>query len=176
MSVRPLSEAGIRVLGDMMPSAQRPRVLRDAVRASRVPVDDLPELIAFAWLRDDSPTSDITEPDWTEIFKTVGFFSHPPGRSLPASTITVYRGATADRLHRMSWAEDRNVAIRLGRRHAWHSPAALYSATIAPTGLLAFLGRQGEGWTAVVDTATLKDIHHVEQLPDPHPAVPLGCH
>jgi hypothetical protein len=109
------------------------------------------------------PTSDIAESDWTEIFKTTGFFSYPPGRSLPASAITVYRGATADRLHRMSWAKDRNVAIQLGRHHAWHGTAALYSATIEPTGLLAFLGRQGEGWTVVVDTATLKDIQHEER-------------
>jgi len=165
----------MRVLGDMMPSAQRPRVLRDAIHASRVPIEDLPELIAFAWLRDDSPTSDITEFDWIEIFKTAGFFSYPPGRSLPASMITVYRGATADRLYRMSWAEDRNVAIQLGRRHAWRSPAALYSATIEPAGLLAFLGRQGEGWTVVVDAVALKDIHQVERLPDPHPAMPLAC-
>lgn len=164
------------MLGDMMPSAQRPRGLRDAVRAGRVPVEDLPELIAFAWLRDDSPTSDITESDWTEIFKAAGFFSYPPGRSLPASAITVYRGATADRLHRMSWAENRNVAIQLGRRHAWYAPAALYTATVDPTGLLAFIGRQGEGWTVVVDTAALRDVHPIERLPDPRPVMPLACH
>lgn len=81
----------MRVLADMMPSAQRPRVLRDAIRAGCVPVEDLPELIACAWLRDDSPTSDITESDWTEIFKTARFFSYPLGRSRPASAITVYR-------------------------------------------------------------------------------------
>lgn len=162
------------VLGNMMPSAQRPRVLRDAIRASRVPLEDLPELIAFAWLRDDSPTSDISQSDWTEIFKAAGFFSYPPGRSPPVSAMTVYRGTTADRLHRMSWAEDRTVAIQLGRRHAWHAPAALYSATVDPTGLLAFLGRQGEGWTVVVDPATLKDIQLVERLPDPHTAGPLS--
>jgi hypothetical protein len=166
----------MRVFSDMMSSGQRPRVLRDAIRASRVPIQDFPELIAFAWLRDDSPTSDITESDWTEIFKTAGFFSYPPGRSVPASAITVYRGATAERLYHMSWAEDRNVAIQLGRRHAWHCTAALYSATAEPAALLAFLGREGEGWTVVVDTAMLKDIRHVERLPDPHPGVPLACH
>jgi hypothetical protein len=58
----------MRVLSDMMPSTQRPRILLDATRAGRVPVEDLPELIAFAWLHDDSPTSDITESDWLEIF------------------------------------------------------------------------------------------------------------
>jgi len=162
----------MRVLGDMMPSAQRPRVLLEATRAGRVPIEDLPELIAFSWLRDDSPTSDVTESDWKKIFETVGFFSYPPGRNRPTSAITVYRGTTADRLHRMSWAEERSVALLLGRRHAWHGLSGLYSASTEPTGVLAFLGRQGEGWTVVVDTAGLKDIQLVERLPDPRPAVP----
>ena len=72
-----LSPAGIALLSIMSPSGQRPRLLRDAVRAAQVPDDDLPELIAFAWLCDDSPTNDITEADWLEIFAASGFFSHP---------------------------------------------------------------------------------------------------
>jgi hypothetical protein len=104
----------MRVFGDMMPSAQRPRVLLDATRAGRMPVEDLPELITFAWLHDDSPTSDIAESEWLEIFETAGFFSYPQSRSRPASGITVYRGATADRLCRMSWADDRSVGCMLG--------------------------------------------------------------
>jgi hypothetical protein len=141
-----------------------------------VPVEDLPELIACAWLRDDSPTSDITESDWTEIFKTARFFSYPLGRSRPASAITVYRGTTADRLHRMSWAESRDVACQLGRRHAWHGTAALYSATVEPTGLLALLGRPDEGWTVVVDPSRLREIRRVEWLHDLRPAGPLAGH
>jgi hypothetical protein len=160
----------MRVFGDMMPSAQRPRVLLDATRAGRMPVEDLPELITFAWLHDDSPTSDIAESEWLEIFETAGFFSYPQSRSRPASGITVYRGATADRLCRMSWADDRSVACMLGRRHAWHGRAALYSAVVEPDAVLAFLWRPGEGWTVVVDVARLKDIQIVEQLPDPHPS------
>jgi hypothetical protein len=49
------------VLSEMSLSSQRPRVLRDAVSAGRVPDGDLPELIAFAWTRDDEPTSEIGE-------------------------------------------------------------------------------------------------------------------
>ena len=92
-----LSPAGIAVLSTMSPSSQRPRVLRDAVRAAQVPADDLPELIAFAWLRDDSPTADISEADWLEIFAASGFFSYPTGRHRPTSPVNLYRGARADR-------------------------------------------------------------------------------
>jgi hypothetical protein len=65
--VHQLSPAGIAVLSSMSTSGQRPRVLRDAVWAGRVPAGDLPELIAFAWLRDDSPTAEVSEADWLEI-------------------------------------------------------------------------------------------------------------
>jgi hypothetical protein len=75
----------------------------------------------------------------------------------------------------MSWAEDRNVALQLGRRHAWYGPAALYSATIGPGGVLAYLGRQAEGWTVVIDTALIEDLQLLERLPDPRPAVQLAC-
>ncbi len=158
------------VLNEMMPSAQRPRILLEAFRAGRVPGDDLPELIAFAWLRDDSPTADVADSDWMEIFEAVGFFSYPPYRSQPASTITVYRGAIIDRLRHMSWAEDPDVARLLGRRQAWHGFAALYSATVEPVGVLAYLHRPAEGWTVVVDTARLVGIQCLESLPDPRPA------
>jgi hypothetical protein len=168
--VHQLSAEGFAVLTQMSPSAQRPRVLHSAFRAGRVPVGDLPELIAFAWLRDDSPTSDLGEAEWLEIYAAIGFFSYPEGRTRPSEAITLYRGASADRLNRMSWTDDRQVAVMLGTRHAWYKPAALYEATVTPDAILAFLGRQGEGWTVVVNPAGLADIRLLDQLPDPRPA------
>ena len=53
----------------------------------------------------------------------------------------------------MSWADDRRMAAMLGTRHAWYVPAALYEATVMPEAVLAFLGRQGEGWTVAVNPA-----------------------
>jgi len=166
----------MRVLGDIVPSLQRPRVLLEATRAGRMLTEDLPELIAFTWLYDDSPTSTVTETEWMEIFEAAGFFSYPEGRSRPASEFTVYRAATSDRLRRMSWAEDPNVARVLGRRHASHGEAGLYSAIAGPSAVFAFLGRPGEGWTVVVDAARLKDIQIIQQLLDPHSVGPLAGH
>lgn len=167
--VHQLSAEGSTVLGNMSTSGQRPRVLRDAVHTGRIPADDLPELIAFAWLRDDSPTADISETDWLGIFATAGFFSYPPGRHRPTRPITLYRGARPDWKLRMSWAETRDLALLLGRRHAWFSPAALYAATVEPSCVLAYLGRAGEGLTVVIDPAGIERIWLVEQIPDPRP-------
>lgn len=47
-TVQRLSPAGLRVFGDMVSGAHRPRVLHDAFVAGSVPVQDPPELIAFA--------------------------------------------------------------------------------------------------------------------------------
>jgi hypothetical protein len=93
------------VLGNMSTSGRRPGALRDAVHTNRVLIEDLPELIAFAWLRDDSPTADISETDWLDIFATARFFSYPPGLHRPTGPITLYRGARPDRGLRMSWSE-----------------------------------------------------------------------
>jgi len=100
-----LSEAGSLVMSEMSPSRQRPCVLIDAFKADRISRADLPELVHFAWTYDDSPTSDVGEPAWMDLFEHVGFFTHPPVQiSRPRSPITLYRGTTADRLMRMSWA------------------------------------------------------------------------
>lgn len=111
LPARQLSPAGCAVLSRMSGSGSRPRVLRDAFRADEVPAADLPELIAFAWTRDDSPTSDISEADWLEIFRLAGFFTFPPlsvGR--PGGAVTLYRASTAERVRRMSWASDRSAS------------------------------------------------------------------
>jgi hypothetical protein len=69
----------------------------------------------------------------------------------------------------MSWAEDRDLAIMLGRRHAWHGQAAIYAATVRPSAVLAYLGRPGEGWTVVIGPDGVEEISIVEQIPDPRP-------
>ena len=166
LPARQLSPAGCVVLSQMPGSGSRPRVLRDAFRAGEVPVADLPELIAFAWTRDDSPTSDISEADWLEIFRHAGFFTFPPlSAGRPDGAVTLYRASTAERARRMSWAPDRSMADLLGRRHAWHGATALYRATIAPDAILAYLERRGEGWTIVVDPAGIMEIERETNIP-----------
>ncbi len=166
--VPPLSPAGISVLSEMSQSGERPRVLRDAFMKGRVPSGDLPELIAFAWTRDDSPTSDISEADWLEIFRHTGFFSFPPiSHGRPTGAVMLYRGSTAARVRHMSWTAERTMAELLGRRHTRYSATAIYKATVSPNEVVAYLERRGEGWTVVIDPAGLTNIERLEEIPAP---------
>jgi hypothetical protein len=119
--VPPMSAEGFAVFSKIRTSGQPTLALRDAVRAGRIPASYLPEIIANIWTWDDSPTSDLGEADWLEIFHAVGFFSYPPlvvrqpdgtrvPLARPSSAVTLYRGSLADRMRRMSWTCERDLA------------------------------------------------------------------
>jgi hypothetical protein len=54
----------------------------------------------------------------------------------PTSAVKLYCGASADRKIGMSWAEHRDLAIVLGRRHGRHGQAELSAATVRPSAVL----------------------------------------
>jgi hypothetical protein len=165
LPVPDLSEAGIAVMHQLSVSGERPVVLLRAFQSGTIPSGDLPELIAFAWTRDDSPTSGVTEAAWIEIFERAGFFTYPPvSTGRPASPLTLYRGSTADRVTRMSWTADPDTAVQLGTRHARYGRAWLYEATVRPDAVLAYLERRGEGWTVVINPAGLSQVKRREEL------------
>jgi len=146
-------------------SGERPAVLLRAFRSGTIPSGDLPELIAFAWTHDDSPTSGVSQAAWIEVFDRAGFFTYPlvsTGR--PTSPVTLYRGSTAERLTRMSWTADRNMAVELGARHTRWGRTWLYEATVRPDAILAYLERRGEGWTVIIDPTGLFKIKRSEEL------------
>jgi len=146
-------------------SGERPAVLLRAFQSGTIPVGDLPELIAFAWTRDDSPTSGVSEAAWIEVFERASFFTYPPvSTGRPTSPVTLYRGSTAERLTRMSWTADRNMAVELGARHTRYGRVWLYEATVRPDSVLAYLERRGEGWTVIVKPAGLSQIERREEL------------
>jgi hypothetical protein len=165
LPVPSLSEAGIAVMHQLSVSGERPAVLLRAFQSGTVPSGDLPELIAFAWTRDDSPTSNVGESAWIDVFERAGFFTYPPvSTERPTSPVTLYRGSTAERLTRMSWTADRNMAVELGARHARHGRTWLYEATVRPDAVLAYLERRGEGWTVIINPAGLSEIERQEEL------------
>jgi hypothetical protein len=165
LPVRDLSEAGIAVMHQLSVSGERPAVPLRAFQAGMSPADDLPKLIAFAWTRDDSPASGASEAEWIEVFERAGFFTYPPvSTGRPASPLTVYRGSTAERMKRMSWAVDRDTAAELGARHTRHGRTWLYEATVPPHAVLAYLERRGEGWTVVVNPAGLSQVIRLQEL------------
>jgi hypothetical protein len=173
-----MSADGFAVFSEIRASGHPPLALHDAVGAGRIPASDLPEIIANIWTWDDSPTSDLGEADWLEIFRAAGFFSYPPlvvrqpdgtrvPLARPSSTVTLYRGSLANRMPRMSWTCERDLAEQLGRRHTPYGAAILYKATVEPDAILAYLERRGEGWTVVVDPAALAYIERVGDIPAP---------
>lgn len=160
-----LSEAGITVMHQLSVSGERPVVLLRALQSGVIPSADLPELIAFAWTRDDSPTTGVSEAEWIGLFERAGFFAYPPvSTGPPGSPVTVYRGSTAERVARMSWTADRNMAVELGARHTRYGRTWLYEATVRPDAVLAYLERRGEGWTVVINPAGLSQIERREEL------------
>jgi hypothetical protein len=170
-----MSPGAFTVFSGVLSAGVPAQALYEAVRAGKVRASDLPEMIASVWTRDDSPTTGLSEAGWVEIFRAAGFFSCPPlavrqpdgsrvplGR--PVAPVTLYRGSSPERRHRMSWASEPSLAEVLGGRHAHFDAAALYKATIAPDAILAYLERRDEGWTVVVDPAGLANIEKLRDI------------
>jgi hypothetical protein len=77
-----MSPAGSIVLSEIRASPHPPKALHNAWRASRIPLCDLPEMIANTWTWDDSPTSDLGDAQWIEVFRAAGFFSYLPAQGV----------------------------------------------------------------------------------------------
>lgn len=153
-----LSATGMQVMATIQTSACRPTLLNDAFRDGQLPVADLRELIAFVWLYDDAPTSQLPESDWLSMFRAVKFFSFPTPVPAPNHSVTLYRACTEDRARRMSWTGDRPLALEFGKRHESYGVAHLYQARVSPPDVLAFMCRNDEGWTVVVDPTGLSPV------------------
>lgn len=172
--VPPMSDEAFRVSSRIRYCGNPARGLWAAVGADEIAPDDLPPIIADLWTYNDSPTADLHEEAWVEVFRAAGFFSYPPlvrtgdgppvPLERPGRAMTLYRGSTADRMRRMSWACDSDVARMLGARHARFDAAALYKAAVMPDDILAYLERRGEGWTVVVDPAGLTGVFFAGEL------------
>jgi hypothetical protein len=171
------SPTGFTIFSEIRASQYPPRALYDAFKTGRVPSIDLPAIIASIWVWDDSPTSALGEKEWLEMFRSAGFFAYPPlvvrqadGSHVPlerpTAPLTLYRGASPNRMRRMSWSGARHRAVELGMRHAPDGSAMLYRVTVEPSAILAYLGERAntEVWTVVVDPAGLQGIVTVEDI------------
>ncbi len=148
-----------------------PRILYDAWAAGQISNDDLRGLIPDTWLYVDWPERIIGAGKWVQLFRAAGFLSIPYGLPQPASAITVFRGATAERRVGMSWTPDINRASQFHQRHSWHAPAAIYRTVVTPEAVLALLERKGERPPeVVVDPQMFTTIDQLGPLhPQRHP-------
>lgn len=126
------------------------RILYDAWTARQIANADLRGLIPDTWLYVDWPERIIGADKWVQLFRAAGFLTIPYGLSQPASAITVFRGATAERRVGMSWTPDVNRARQFCQRHSWHAPATIYRTVVMPEAVLALLERKGESPPEVV--------------------------
>ncbi len=153
-----LSVTGMQVMATIRGSASGPTVLSDAFRDGHLRASDLRELIAEAWLWDDSPTSQVPESDWLSMFRAVNFFTYPTPVPAPNQSVTLYRACTEDRARRMSWTGNKALALQFGNRHQRYGVAHLYQSRVSQAHVLAYLCRNDEGWTVVVDPTGLSPV------------------
>ena len=82
--------------------------------------------------------------------------------------MTMFRGATAERLSGMSWTTDVRRADQFRQRHAWHGATAIYRTVAAPDAVLALMERRGEGRSeVVVDPRMLAVVEQVGRVKMP---------
>jgi hypothetical protein len=144
---------------------QGPQILYDAWSSQLISDLDLRGLIPDTWLYVDWPERIIGAAKWVTMFRAAGFLSIPYGLPSPAGPMTVYRGASVERMAGMSWSEDINRADQFRQRQAWYASTAIYRTVVAPDAVLALLERRGEGPPeVVVDPVMLNGIKQIGQL------------
>jgi hypothetical protein len=163
-----VSEAGMRLLAEIVQDRlSGPRVLYDAWAGGQISDGDLRMLIPDTWLYVDWPECIIGAGKWVQLFRAAGFLTISHGLARPDSSLTVFRGATAERRIGMSWTRDIDRADQFRQRHSWHAPSAVYRAVVTPHAVLALLERRGEGPPEVVVDPRM--LGSVEQVGPLHP-------
>lgn len=144
-----------------------PLILHESWTAGRVSDLDLCGLIPDTWLYVDRPEQILGTAAWVRMFRAAGFLSLPHGLPRPAGPLTIFRGASPERMAGMSWTRDVNRADQFRQRHSWHAPTAIYQTVVSPAAVLALLERRGESPPeVVVDPEMLSGI---DQIGDIHP-------
>jgi len=111
---------------------QGPRILYDAWSAQLISDLDRCGLIPGTWLCVEWPERIIGAAKWIQMFRSAGFLTIPYGLPRPASPLTVYRGASAERMAGMSWTGKIDCADQFRQRQAWYASTAIYRTVVAP--------------------------------------------
>lgn len=155
-----LSEAAIRLQGDVIGKPDGPNVLLDAWRHGLVSDTDLRGLLPDAWTRsgNDRPEQVIGTRAWVRMFRAAGFVSQPTYLTAPDKTLRVYRGAPEQRWCGMAWSSDPDKAEEHRQRCTRFGEIALvYTALVEPAAVLALFGSRAEQ-EVVVDPAFLSNL------------------
>jgi hypothetical protein len=154
--MKQLSSAGFALYAKMFNSvpSHNPTLLYEAF-TDGIDRDDLCRLLMDAWVYSDWPEDVLDSHGWLAMFRSAGFFSLPHEFAPPTKELTLFRAATKERSRRMSWTDNENLAKELGKRHSNYGDVVLFQTIVKPELILAYLGRNDEGWTVVVDPTGL---------------------
>lgn len=159
-----LSEAAIRLQGDVIGKPDGPRVLLDAWQHGLVSDIDLRGLLPDAWTRsgNDRPEQMIGTRAWMRMFRAAGFVSQPTYLTAPDRTLRIYRGAPEQRCRGMAWSSDPDKAEEHRQRCPHFGEIALvYTALVERDAVLALFGSRAER-EVVVDPAFLFNLRSVD--------------
>jgi hypothetical protein len=123
-----------------------PAILFDWWFSKRLTVDELRELIVYAWEMAEFPARNLGIRTWVELFRAAGPVNER-GEPIqpPPEGLTAWRGAPWGQRRGMSWTLDVERAAWFANRSVtWGRPAHVFQACVAPTAVLATnLGVEG---------------------------------
>jgi hypothetical protein len=103
------------------------------------------EALEAAWVGSEYPTFQLSKEEWVTMFHAFGYTVDGTSRERPTESVTLYRGATPECKHGMSWTDNLDIAARfasgdlLGR-----DPGFVFTAEVEPGRLYAHF-HEGRG-------------------------------
>jgi hypothetical protein len=108
----------------------------------RLPRADQGKLLCDIWKMAEWPERCLGQREWIRIFWRVGFATDY-GATRPTESVQIYRGCAPRFVRRMAWTSDIQKARWFATR-LWRTDAFVYTAMIAPEGVLAMIDGKGE--------------------------------
>lgn len=127
--------------------------------------DETRQIVVKVWETAEWPEDELTREEWLALFNASHY-------EKPAETLTIYRGCTPERIHRMAWTTNLEKARWFATRELlWAPEAAVFRAVIPPEGVLCMVDLEVDGNgrsenEIVVDPSFLGEIEQVEMITD----------
>lgn len=151
-----MSDAAIRLQGEIIGQPNGPQRLYDAWTTGEIVDNDLRSLIPDTWTRCDQPEQIIGASCWVPMFRAAGQLVLPTNLPTPTYPLKIYRAAPEARRHGMAWAPDIQVAAYFRQRcEHFHETAVIYQATVRADAVLAIFNIKRPEHEIVVDPQLL---------------------
>jgi hypothetical protein len=142
-----------------------PALLFDLRYRGDLQLRNAPGVVASAWCAAEYPEGLIDPRElWVELFTEAGYTHDGYPAPRPPAPVELFRGCTEGRQDGMAWTSDLEVARRFATGLRARQPGHVYTATVDPEFLLAFIHTQhGRGEAEyVVSPEGLTDVRFLE--------------